>query len=319
MRDLLIEFTENLPRKPYCTNDFSDGTRILPLSMALTYRYMQLNPPPQKSFMVFDIDRPGAAWAAEDADLPVATLTVVNPANKHAHLIYVLSSPVCTSPYAHEQPQRYLEAIEDAYRERLGADLSYAGLLAKNPWHSHWDTLENGNAVYSLSALAEYVELPFSRQEQKTLRANVLGRNCTLFDTLRHWAYAAIKGSWKPEGEWKWHEAVLSEALRLNVFEEALPVREVKSIARSVARWTWRHIKPVSKEYIERTHTPETQRSRINKRWEKESKKKQGLELMQKGENDIDIAVKLCVSERTVERWRMCFNTSARYHGSDNT
>jgi hypothetical protein len=282
--------------------------------MALAYKYMQLNPPRQKSFLIFDVDRSGAALAAEDAALLAPTLTVINPENKHAHLIYALSVPVCTSSDAHDRPQRFAEAIEDAYQRRLGADLAYAGPLAKNPWHGHWDTLENGNAVYSLSVLADYVDLPSSWQAQKALKTNSLGRNCTLFDTLRYWAYAAIKSYWSPEGESRWHEAVLTEASRLNAFEEALPAQEVKHIARSVARWTWRHIKPISKEYIESTHTPELQRARVNKRWEKESEKERGFELMRESKSDVEIAVVLSVGRSTVRKWRREFSNLALYH-----
>jgi hypothetical protein len=304
------DFMLNLPYKPYCANEFSGGTKVLPLKMALGYKYIQLNPPQRKSFLIFDIDRTGAALAAEDADLPAPTMTVVNPANRHAHVIYALSAPVCMSDNAHDEPQRYVEAIEGAYLERLGADPGYCGLLAKNPWHTHWDTMENGNAVYLLSELADYVELPLLRK--KNLRTNSLGRNCTLFDTLRIWAYKTIKNYWQPEGEGKWQEAVMLEASRSNVFDETLSEREVRCIGRSVARWTWRHIKPVSREYIEKTHTPEAQRARRSKLTRKqEAIREQGFEMMREGKSNTEIVKELGAGERTVERWRSLYRINA--------
>ncbi|MCE5388772.1 MAG: helix-turn-helix domain-containing protein, partial [Acidithiobacillus sp.] len=38
---------------------------------------------------------------------------------------------------------------------------------------------------------------------------------------------------------------------------------ELRTIAKSIAKWTWRHITPVGlQDLIERTHTPELQRER---------------------------------------------------------
>ena len=264
---------ENLPHKPYCTNNFSEGLKIRPLQTALSYKYLQLNPPAKKAFVVFDIDRAGAALAAEDADLPAPTLTVVNPENKHAHLIYALACPVCVSIFGRAKPQRYLQAIYYAYLQRLGADTGYSGLIAKNPWSPYWDTLENGNAVYELSTLADYVSTLADYVElapPRKLKYNAAGRNCTLFDSLRAWAYEAIRQYLAPGGEAAWHSAVSSEAIAFNDFAEPLPGQEVKHIARSVARWTWRCFGPVTQaEYIKETHTSEAQRARVGKRWEK--------------------------------------------------
>jgi hypothetical protein len=198
-----MDFSSSLPYKPYCTDDFSRGLKILPLALALGKKYIQLNPPQMQTFLVFDIDRPGAALAAEDADLPAPTLTVVNPANKHAHMIYALAVPVCTSIYAKNKPYLYLEAIKGAYVQRLGSDPRYAGLISKNPWHPAWHTIEHGNAVYQLSVLADYVVLP-SKKSRTLLRGNVLGRNCTLFDNLRFWAYRGIRDYWRSGGAEDW-------------------------------------------------------------------------------------------------------------------
>jgi DNA-binding CsgD family transcriptional regulator len=260
-----------------------------------------------QKFLTFDIDRAGGALAAEDADLPDPTLTVVNPATKHAHMVYVLSAPVCTSIYSKDHPRRYLEAIKAAYIQRLGADMRYTGLITQNPWNPAWDTLENGNAVYDLSALADYVTLP-SRPIGAAPRSNALGRNCTLFDGLRFWAYKAIRAYWGPGGAEAWHAALAVEAERLNVFgddKEVLDAREVKHIVKSVWRWTWRTITPGNlSELIRRTHTPEQQRARVNKRWAKASKKEQGLRLIEQGLNNAEVARTLGVDLSTVKRWK---------------
>jgi transposase-like protein len=301
-RKKLQAFQDRLPVKPYCTDNFAEGLKILPLSLALTKKYIQVNPPGMKSFLLFDVDRIGAGLAAEDADLPPPSICVVNPANLHAHILYALIAPVCTTAAALNGPQRYCKAIEWAYRERLGADMGYAGLIVKNPWSAAWWTIENGNAVYQLSALADYVELP--RKIPK--RENGLGRNCTLFDTLRFWAYKAIRDYWKPGGYGSWEEALRTQASSVNDFSPALPLTEVTQIARSVARWTWRHTTPEGlQEKIEKTHTPELQKARREKRTEKQNAvKEQGIELIKQGKKISEVTEILNVSRETVSRWK---------------
>ena len=53
------------------------------------------------------------------------------------------------------------------------------------------------------------------------------------------------------------------QAHSLNSFDVPLPSREVAQIAKSVARWTWREIKPITQAYIEKTHTSEAQKARV--------------------------------------------------------
>jgi hypothetical protein len=255
-----------------------------------------------KGFLIFDVDRPGAAFASEDGNLPPPTFAVINPCNTYAHLIYALKDPVCFFVAGRSAPQKYYDAVMWVYRERLGGDMGYAGLVAKNPWHEAWLKKEDGNAVYDLADLAKFVTLPSKPPKQE----NALGRNCTLFDTLRVWTYRAIRDYWRPDGEAAWHEAVRLEAQRLNDFPEALPSNEVKHIVRSVARWTWRHTTPERlKELIRATHTPELQRARRAKLAEKQDAvKAQGLKMIKDGASGSEVAVKLKVSERTVRNWR---------------
>jgi DNA-binding transcriptional regulator YiaG len=301
------KFENQLPKKPYCTDNLNCGLKILPLFLAVRKKYIQLNPPSMKWVVTYDIDRLGAAFAAEDADLPVPTWTVINPQNLHAHLIYRLATPVCVSGNAHLKPQEYLAAISAAYAQRLGADPGYAGLIAKNPWHPYWDTFCVENLAYDLQTLADYVVLP-PRYAAKPVE-NAKGRNCMLFDSLRHWAYKAIRNYWRPGGAEDWHAALAAEAegLRgvcLDAAGYALDPREVKHIVKSVWRWTWRTITPDNlADLIQRTHTPDQQRARINKRWFEESKQEQGMILLKTGLTQKEITKILGVNLKTVKNW----------------
>jgi hypothetical protein len=293
----------SIPKFLFCSNNFEQGVYKRPRDEALKMKYIGLNARNRQVFVTFDVDREeaGAAWI--DAFLPQPTLIVRNPQNGHAHITYMLAHPVATSAIAHFKPQIYLNAIQAAYVQRLGADMRYTGRLTKNPWSTAWSTIENDNLAYELWDLAKWVDL--STPAKAKIVENVEGRNCTIFDTLRLWAYKAIRDYWHDSFD-AWEQAVKIEAAKANIFLDQLPPREVSCIARSVAGWTWRHITPKNlAELINQTHTPELQRARINKRWEKESKRAEGLKLLGEGKTTVEIAKLLDVSQRTVQRWAL--------------
>jgi len=146
---VLATFNGNLPRRPYCTNDPSIGIKVRPLRDALTYSHIQLNSPGKTSLLIFDVDHSDAAMRWDDVGLPEPTITVQNPSNGHAHLMYGLQTPVCTSKQARQHPMRYLAAVEQAMMLELGADPGYSGLIAKNPAHPRWRTTW-GSKLYEL-------------------------------------------------------------------------------------------------------------------------------------------------------------------------
>lgn len=237
----LVELvTEFAPRRPYCAWD-KHAARVRPQAMALTAPYLQLNPPAHHAWLLIDIDRRGAATAWIDKDLPPPTYIAINPENGHAHMGYSLAAPVCKTELARLKPLRYLAAIEHAFTERVGGDFGFTGPLAKNPLHAKWRLWEPANAPrYELGYLAEFVDLARRRMP---LEAGV-GRNCELFDSLRFWAYSAVREFWGPGRGDAWREAVRRQAEALNTFQQPLGSSEVAGIARSVAKFIWRSFTP---------------------------------------------------------------------------
>ena len=108
---------------------------MLPKARARRCRYIQPPPPWVRVWLIFDYDRDGAWFAADDAGLPAPTFTVINPENGHGHLAFGLAVPVLLGPRNKHRPKRYLAAVERAMAVRLGADLSYGGFTCKNPLH----------------------------------------------------------------------------------------------------------------------------------------------------------------------------------------
>ena len=231
-------FQARLPRRPYCSNDLSHGLIIRPAATALQHRHLQPNAPLEAAWLVFDLDYPGAAFAWEKANLPPPTLTVSNPKNGHAHLFYGLTTPVSTSDAARDAPIRYAAAVEAAFLAKLCADTGYAGLIAKNPFHDAWRALWVQH-LYDLGELAEYVDLSKRRRRSEAIG---LRRNCMLFDELRAWAYQWVREYKRNAANAEqWHRAVLGQAEKLNCFPVPLSFNEVKAVAKSIGKWTWRN------------------------------------------------------------------------------
>ncbi|MHB1236077.1 MAG: replication initiation protein [Gallionella sp.] len=231
-------FLNRLPRRPYCSDDLTHGLHIRPTETALRHRHIQPNRPLEVAWLTFDIDYAWAAFAWEKANLPPPSITVINPENGHAHLIYGLTTPVAMSDAAREAPIRYAAAIQAAFLARLCADPGYAGLITKNPLHDSWRTLWVQH-LYDLSELDEWVTLPKLLPRRESVG---LGRNCILFDEIRAWAYQWIR-VFKRNGASpdQWRDAVLSQASGMNQFDAPLASSEVMAISKSVSKWTWLH------------------------------------------------------------------------------
>ena len=230
-------FAERLPARPYCTDDLTFGLMIRPKASAAHCRYIQPNTPFAVSWLVFDIDHPYAAFSWEDELLPAPSIIVINCLKGHAHLLYAIETPVFNAA-GHPKPLRLAAAIQEALRQKLGGDVGYSGLISKNPLHTHWRVIVYENAIYDLAYLADWVDLDKQEKCQRKEERG-LGRNCSLFDRLRHWAYRWIATYKDTATAAEWGQAVLAQAMKSNDFNTPLHESEVRAIAKSTAKWCW--------------------------------------------------------------------------------
>lgn len=209
----------------------------------------------------FDVDRIGAAIDWSDRNAPAPTLTITNPENGHAHLLYALKTSIRTAPDGKMKPLRYAAAVENALRKKLEADSGYSGLICKNPNHSHWKIAVWQPELYTLDWLADSLDLN-AANDKEILDDYGLGRNCALFDRTRKWAYRAIRQGW-PEYD-KWLIACYQRATMYNLqLDNPLMDREVMSIAKSIAKWTSSVFTKSSFElFVNKTHASEIQSKR---------------------------------------------------------
>jgi hypothetical protein len=233
-------FTEYLPARPYCT-DALGQLRILPAVQALEKRYIQPNTPWDLRWLVYDVDRSTAYIDWRDTPLcPDPSIIVCNRENGHCHFLYALTVPVYTQPGTSLAAIRYAASIDVALTIVLGADPGYAGLLCKNPLHPHWWTTVWQEAAYDLSWLADSLDMEPYRDKRRHLPDIGLGRNCTIFEVSRKWAYT----NRRKYGDRELEGAIYAYAWGYNEsrFRYPLPVREIKGIARSIAKWVIRRM-----------------------------------------------------------------------------
>lgn len=243
------------PRKPYCTDDLESGLRIRSLASAIRKPYIQANPPHLRVWSIHDVDRNGAGIAWETANLPPPSWASVNRENGHAHLVWGLTAPVLVdSPDLRQAPLRYLCAVESAFRAALDADQGFAGLITKNPSHPLWKTLRGPRLDYELGELAEYVDLDrFKLKTGAKVEQIGLGRNVWLFDTLRQWAYVAVRRHRETRNFVLWMAEAYDRALTYNGdLTNPLDPRECYHVARSVSKWTWSRDAGARSAFVER-------------------------------------------------------------------
>lgn len=260
----LFADTSRWPRKPYCSDD-KTASSIRSLQHAIKRSYIQANPPHMRIWSIYDVDRPAAALAWDDANLPPPTWAAVDRQSTRGHLVWGLTVPVLVdSPDMRQRPMRYLCAVEAAFREKLQADQGYSGLMTKNPAHELWRVLRGPRMSYELAELADWVDLPKFLPKRKPEEIG-LGRNVTVFESLRQHAYRQIrhyKGDVRNFILWQAH--LNSKALERNGdLLTPLAGNEVWHIAKSVAKWTWNKFDLEASD----ARFSKLQAHRVSKRW----------------------------------------------------
>jgi hypothetical protein len=236
-----------LPWTTKATDRFVDGVYRVPIADAKRMREIQLDPEGWLTALKFDVDGPDAATRWIDAGLPRPNFITIRPENGHAHYVYMLAAWVEVDPT--KRATQYLAAVERGMAAALGADMRYTGALVHNPLCSDaWNVHVGRDEPYLLDELAQHVDMhiPIRRTRYNSADSGV-GRNVNLFERLRLWAYrAAARG--RAGGFAAWHDAVAERCAQFNHFPDHpkgnLPASEVRSIAKSVARWVWAKYAP---------------------------------------------------------------------------
>lgn len=275
------------PQRPLCSNQKDGGYKRRSRSDALDYAYIETNPLCVQSLIVADVDH-GDFWAFEKYDLPAPTWRASTLFADSYHAVWALRDPICLTDAARRPPVNLLARVEAGLRRAVEADESYGGRITKNPlnvahtttWGTNNETAANSLQAYGLRELAsalDYAHLLPKLYERSALRNSGVGRNVTLFDLTRNWAYRAVKRYWNSCYS-EWEETVLAYTVNKNLsviaddWGDPLPSQEVKHLSRSIAKWIWRKFTP--------ERFSEIQSRRVKKRWESEAQAT--IELLQR-------------------------------------
>jgi hypothetical protein len=295
-------FRNSLPAKPYCTDDTATGLKIRSAEYAVTRRLIQPNHPDSLRWMVYDLDSPTARFDWQDFDAPPPNIMVMNRENGHAHAFYGIENPVHIrhgNKAARSHPLRYAGAIDISLTGKLQGDPQYGKLISKNPLSEHWETVVPRLQPYDLGELSDYLDLEPYRDTRKNLPGVGLGRNCTLFDNLRTWAYKEIrKEGWLNFDFWAY--AMEARASGYNIFTTPLPSSEIRSTAKSISKWVWENMSSHGFYQWAENRRKKSARVRGAKSEEKAVKARY---LREKGLSVRAIASELGVSKSAVSRY----------------
>lgn len=228
-------------KKLYCSNDLNFGLRLLPAQYAIQHKYIQANNDKAIMYLVIDIDHKNPL-IFEDVGLPAPNFITMSK-KRTCHYCYVLSYPIFKDYVENQKALLLFAKIQQAYTEKLKGDAQYVGLVMKNPLCENYWKVWNVNHFYTydLYELADYVELPKTITKKEAIGE---GRNCFLFDAVRKFAYKEVlfyKSNQATEADF--YNVILNRLEKTNIFEKSpsLNFNELKAIAKSISKWTWKN------------------------------------------------------------------------------
>ena len=304
-KNLLQTYVQSLPFNPLCTNELG-SLAAKPREIALGYSYIQHNPPGSVKTFIIDYDDPESHYLWDDYHAPPPNFAVMNPNNGHSHLVYQIRNKIYRNNVENLKAFRLLCAIEQALVKKLGADPAYANLISKNLLSETWVRYYLQSYEYDLDLFLEYLDVPKKRYVEGTLFNAGLGRNCTLFDVLRKYAYDELRNyNWSIQDDAfirRLHQIAIN---RLNPnFLTPLPDKEVYGIAKSIGKWTLLHHTPQEFRKIQQRRGIKSGKVRTQKATEQYKEIKEAM-LRNPGMSNVAIARMLGISEGTVRNAKL--------------
>ena len=257
--------------------------------------YVEIQPANSWAVAVLDCDDPEWVLGAMAQQVPKPSFFVLNHANEHAQLGWILQSPIHRNKQSARSPLLKFGCVVGKLTDLYRADPGFQNQLVRNPAYTD-DTLSTvwchrRFKGYTLDQLDVTSDV---RPAEVLLARSAVGRNVSVFEGLMQFA-----------GSPRNCEAdLVAEALRLNgEFEVPLAPREIRYITRSVDRYRQQWIRE-GRYY---RHDTETQRDRqawqVVKRWEKAEDR--DLEILRRavaGGSTQSIATKLGLARMTIQR-----------------
>lgn len=297
-------FEDNLPHKPYCTDD-KGVLNIRSKAVAKLKRYIQHNEPTKVRWLVYDCDYWGALEHVGQNHLPPPNFVVTNKDNGHSHLFYGLEKPVCITDQGKWHPKDYLRKVSFVLGEALLADRGYTGFISKNPLkNDFWEVAEVHPTAWELGDFLEYFDIP--KDLPQDYKVVGVGRNVTLFETVRRWAYRQVL-SYRLAGDRSdFYAAVLTRCEEVNqTFPSPLAFNEVRTTAKSIGKWTWdKYTKAWSDLQFSRVQAFRAKQGKGVARYRHSAEDRAEAVLMvSRGISQTVVAKQFGVSQKTISKW----------------
>ena len=255
----LEHLTENLPKKPWCTDIKGTGLLIRPKKIAIKYNYIQLNSPYYQKYIILDLDYEHSLVEIlfNRVGIPLPNFVTANFVGGRSHIVFELEEPIYKTDASRLKVIEFAHAIIQRLQELFDADVAYSGTITKNPASLNWRVTELRKKPYSLRELAEKIDLPpkpkfFKKEKISRHEAIGLGRNCYVFHTACPFAYQEIR-AYRGKTYKQWETAMIAHCVSLNEgLPEPMTFNEVKGIAKSISRYCWRKDGYYYQEFIDR-------------------------------------------------------------------
>lgn len=325
------EIYKRLPRTMLVTNNLNLGLHLEAKTTGVRNRYIQINHQNLTKMMVFDVDNPITLYDWKYLDIPTPNIIIINPRNKHFHMVYLLSDQnfICRSENARLKDILIYQSIYRELCKRLQADSRYVQKIMKNPFHNYWNTKVIHEDTYTFEDFAKYIDLksianfessPIRSDESLTRESE--GRNCTVFERTRFYAYSCLKNfnfGASTEDSMNFYDAVFDYAKNLNnEFEIPLNDREIKSTVKSIVNWTLIHFGNASEKQDFEKKDIWGKKSRENSLRKRATRKQQNIKeagkLKSEGKTIKEICSKLNRSQRMIEYYLKEYKKTLKKH-----
>lgn len=185
MRDLIRESLSK-QKKIRCA-DVKSYSVIRNLQQGLDKLYIEINPLNSYEWIVIDCDYDVPYYE----DMPVVPNYIVrNPENNKAHLFFKIDA-VHRNNNSSYKAQEFYHSVRIALTILFKGDLGFSQVLCKNPLvDDFWRVDYIHDQEFELSELSDHCDfLPRHLHKAKNLDDLGLGRNCEIFEKVRHKAY----------------------------------------------------------------------------------------------------------------------------------
>lgn len=311
-----------LPSFMHCTDDYRYGGTQMAKDFAIKKKYIQVNTPTYQQAILLDHDDDAfmTDLRYEHSHLPVPNIVIENKTNGRAHSLMLLKAPVPKTEKSHKHPQLYCGAVEQTLTLEYGADPYFNRIWVKNPFSDAYRVHVLRDEPYELGELADKLDLDVKRYTAAEIKAMnslakkrsesegiFLGRNCHLFDLVRHWAYREIRNYRSTDLE-LWRSAVMQETVVQNsMLNQPLEYNELKGIAKSIARWCWNNDSKAEAKFkarqAHRGSLGDSSPGGKARSAQYDEQRLQAQAMFGQGMKKSQIAKELGVSDRTIRNW----------------